>query len=122
MSVIMFSHDLLVGSQVSAAARQHNLSCSQLRKVDDCAAKLAEPGTCLLLIDLTTPGLAIDELMQRVPPFESGGPKTIAFGPHVMTDKLEAAAAAGCQSVLTRGQFLSQLGKLFAAAPSHPAS
>jgi hypothetical protein len=36
-------------------------------------------------------------------------PRVVAFGPHVHVDKLAAARAAGCE-VMSRGQFLTQIG------------
>jgi hypothetical protein len=38
----------------------------------------------------------------------SAATRVIAFGPHVHEDRLAAARAAGCDSVLSRGQFFSQ--------------
>lgn len=38
--------------------------------------------------------------------------RVVAFGPHVQTDRLSGAAAAGCDQVLTRGQLNSQIDRL----------
>ena len=39
----------------------------------------------------------------------------IAYGPHVHVAKLEAARQAGIPTVMTNGQFDSQMGSLFAS-------
>jgi hypothetical protein len=38
--------------------------------------------------------------------------KLVAFGPHVQNARLEAASAAQCDQVLTRGQFSQQIERL----------
>jgi hypothetical protein len=38
----------------------------------------------------------------------------IAFGPHVHAEALEAAAAAGCDQVLSRGALMAQLVAILA--------
>ena len=42
--------------------------------------------------------------------------RSVAFGPHVHTAKLEQARLAGFPRVMSRGQFVSKLAQLFTNA------
>lgn len=60
--------------------------------------------TKLVVIDLTH---AVTDLMPLLSELRSQAPsaKVIAFGPHVQEQRLTAAREAGCDQVLTRGQW-----------------
>lgn len=67
----------------------------------------------LIVLDLTTTGLdlatVVPQLRQLAP-----GATIIAYGPHVQEERLAAAQAAGCDHVLTRGQWNAQMDHLLA--------
>lgn len=81
---------------------------------DECMADAIE----LVAIDLRTPRLDIGGVVQQI---RAAAPQAaiLAGGPHVQRDSLAAAAAAGCDEVVTRGQFEGRLDALVSrlAAP-----
>ncbi|HEX4415748.1 MAG TPA: hypothetical protein VH107_19105, partial [Lacipirellulaceae bacterium] len=62
----------------------------------------------LVIIDLAMPGLQLD-FVQRLKSKSMNGPRIVAFGPHVHKDRLAAARDVGCDVVISRGQFFSEI-------------
>lgn len=92
--------DLMDRSKIAAAA-------------DDVAfvrtpADLSATGAELIVVDLARPGVL--EALATV-----GEARTIGFGSHVDRDLLAAATAAGCDEVLPRSKFFSNLATLLAS-------
>jgi len=67
------------------------------------AAAEAEP-VQLVFIDLGTSGIDITLVVKQIHSLKPQ-PQIVAFGPHVHRAKLSAARAAGCDCVLSRGEF-----------------
>jgi CheY-like chemotaxis protein len=114
MSVVCLSSDLGTSSKLSGAATRCGLSMTTAMS----AARLfdlvaAEPVT-LVLIDLTTAGLDVTDVVTRLRAAEHPPGNIIAFGPHVHESALAAAQAAGCDHVLTRGQMHANADDLLA--------
>ena len=110
--VVLLASDLMMTSSVGGAASGSGLtfqSCSNA----PAAAEACAGESVLLLIDLGTPGLDVDELAGALP--EEVRSRAVAYGPHVHTTKLQAARDAGIGSVLSRGQFSTQFGQIVAA-------
>ena len=61
-----------------------------------------EPAT--IILDLTLPGLHVADVVGRL---RGAAPqaKILAYGPHVQTQLLAEAQAAGCDEVLSNGEF-----------------
>ena len=112
-SVILCSTDLMLISSVSGVAEARGFAFASVNTLQAAIdnAKMAGSIVCL---DLSAPfsdphGFATSaspELLAR----------SIAFGPHVHTAKLEAARAAGIGRVMSRGQFVSGLTTHFGLA------
>jgi CheY-like chemotaxis protein len=62
-----------------------------------------------LIVDLSMPSLDLAGLVSRLNPNKNSGKRIVAFGPHVHEQRLAAAREAGCDLVVSRGQFFSQL-------------
>ena len=73
--------------------------------LETCRAESAK----LLIVDLSMPTVDITELVKRLRSNATVPPRVIAFGPHVHEERLAAARSAGCDVVLSRGQFFGQL-------------
>ena len=86
MSAILLSRDLMTASKVQAAAARTGLS---LRTVADGAALLADDTARLVLIDLSTSGLAVDELVA------AARPRAGAAGYRLRTARSRGAAGRG---------------------------
>jgi len=112
MAVVLLSTDLAVQSRVEGAAlsrgKQLRVAGSIAQVSEICAEATAE----LLIVDLATCSAVVPDLVAQLLTSQCGSTKVIAFGPHVHEEKLAAAREAGCDLVLSRGQFFSQLDKL----------
>jgi hypothetical protein len=58
---------------------------------------------------LNSPAVQVSAIVPRLKGLVQPPKSIIAFGPHVHAEKLQAAEAAGCNLVLTRGQFDSEM-------------
>jgi len=104
MSAIFLTTDLIFASRVQAAARSAGV---ELRLVSTAAAVLeraCSQATDLVILDLTARDCDPQHLVPRLRASEHV-PQIIAYAPHVMESHLAAAQQAGCERVLTRGQF-----------------
>jgi len=111
--VIFVSGDLMFGSRVSGVAQQIGMQMQTvmsgaklLQVVDDLAPKL-------VIVDLQAPGVDPVAIVKHLSAMPTP-PHTVGFGPHVHEQKLQAAQDAGIGTVLTRGQFHSQIGEVLA--------
>src|SRR4051812_18761588 len=112
MSIVLLSTDLAVQSRVEGAALSHGkqlrvaASASQVAEIYG-----AEPAE-VIIVDLATSATEVQELISHLRAGELAPTKVVAFGPHVHEEKLAAAREAGCDVVISRGQFFSQLNHL----------
>lgn len=107
--VVLIASDLMLGSNVSGAANFLDLEYRCVGTAQD-AIEQSAAHDCLVLIDLGTPGVDVQELAMGLA--KDCLAKAIAYGPHVHVAKLEAAAKAGFGRVMSRGQFSAQVGPL----------
>ena len=114
MAGLLVTSDLMFASRITAAAKPLGAEI-RVAKAADAAAIASEQLFNLIMVDLvqvkpaSLPAL-VDELKRSVPP-----PHIVAYGPHVDEATLESAKDAGCDEVLTRGQFHQRMGDLIAA-------
>jgi CheY-like chemotaxis protein len=108
---VLVTDDLMFSSRAAALARAAGttlvMAGSVAKAVEACAAEPA----ALVMLDLSLRGLdpatAVEALRGVSQP-----PRIVAYAPHVHEAKLAAATGAGCDQVLTRGQFNAQLDAL----------
>lgn len=104
MSALFLTNDLLFSSQVSGAAAALKLPLELAMSVPKLLERAAADGVKLIILDLAfrgcDPATLVPQLKQLAPVA-----KIIAYGPHVQDTQLLAAQSAGCDEVLTRGQF-----------------
>jgi len=108
MSAVFLTTDLIFASRVQAAARSAGV---ELRLVSTAAAMLEQacsPATDLVIMDLTSAGCDPQQIVSALRGAEHV-PVILAYAPHVQHARLAAAREAGCDRVLTRGQFDQQL-------------
>lgn len=110
MSILYLTCDLMFSSRASQAAREAG---KNLRVVSDPTAlvEAVSSGTAeLVLLDLSTAGL---DVRPSVAAIRAAAPvKIVAYGPHVHRARLAEAQAAGCNQVLSKGEFNSRLDDL----------
>ena len=112
--VLILCSDIMFSSQITGAARQCEYTFCTVLSTRQALAQLDDSIRQVLLVDLNQPSLNWDQLKsihQEHPTLVS-----IAFGPHVDVEKLEAARAAGCTEVMPRSRFSAQLSQILQAA------
>jgi CheY-like chemotaxis protein len=126
MSVLFISAELMFVSRVSSVASTLGTQLHTALSGAKGEELLATTNPSIVVVDLSAPGVDIEKFMMTVRAMgqtdtatTSSVPKVVAFAPHVHEQKLAAAKAAGCDAVLSRGQFDRSIadvlsGKLFA--------
>jgi hypothetical protein len=110
--VVYFARDMMFTSKIREVARQLGVSVESVREAGALGAAVAA-GARVAIVDLRLPdALAALASVTGLP----GSPpvRTIGFIDHERTDVMDAARAAGCQEVLTKGGFAHALPRLLA--------
>ncbi len=109
MHVLLLSNDLMTTSQIEAAVRSAGGEVSVVTTGGAPTGEAAS-GVDVVVLDLST----TSDIATTVSQFQqwSPTPRIIAFGPHVHAAKLNAAREAGCDQVLSRGQFLPNVAEV----------
>ncbi len=111
--VLFLSSDLVFSSRLAGAGQRVGVPVSAVSSLDAATARLPGDSVGLVILDLSTstvdPQAAVSRLRESQPALA-----IVAFAPHVHEDRLRAAADAGCNEVLTRGQFDRQMEQLLA--------
>ena len=114
MTTLIHSKDLLFISRLTGVAQKQENSLAVVDSLDEALDKISAGDCQRLIIDLTTPALSIDEFVAQCR-LANESLEIIAYGPHVHGQKLAAARDAGCDVVLTRGQFNERMDEILAA-------
>jgi CheY-like chemotaxis protein len=109
MSAILLTTDLACLSAVTGTAKMHGLVVDAAMSLAALLEKAA--GRRLVLLDLASPGVDPAQLVPRLRSMHANI-AIVAFGPHVHEARLLAAREAGCDEVVTRGQFHRQLAEI----------
>ena len=105
MSILHLTRDLIFQSPVAGGAAKLAVTVQNAASVED-AVRQAQAGQFrLCLVDLDLPGLDLAVLVDSMRAGAAPPPAIVAYGPHVHAAKLDTARQAGCDEVLTRGQF-----------------
>jgi DNA-binding NarL/FixJ family response regulator len=118
MKILLISTDLLVQSRIATAASRLGLAPPKAVGWQASAVLADDMDLAIVILDLSTPGL---DVAQAVSAFRDHLPKPtpiIAFAPHVHTAKLAAARQAGCDQVLSRGQFEREIDSVLSGLAS----
>ena len=110
---LVVTTDLAVLAAAQGAAERAGVA---FRSVAPASAESAasESAPHAVAIDLSAPIGDITELVASLRAATPGA-RLVAFGPHVHEARLEAARNAGCDAVVSRGQFHRQAEVLLAA-------
>jgi CheY-like chemotaxis protein len=68
----------------------------------------------LVIVDLATPDVDVANVVMQLGSASASPPAIVSYGAHVHAEKLDAARDAGCDDVLTRGQFHRQMHEVIA--------
>jgi CheY-like chemotaxis protein len=118
MLILFLTTDLVFPSRVAGVAQQLGVRMETAATADALVAKTtaASSDNILVLLDLNSPAFDPAAVVQQLRALPTPPQTMIAFGPHVHEEKLAAAKAAGCDLVLTRGQFDAQMRSLLIQA------
>ena len=114
MATLLLTSDLMFSSKASAAAARTGGALQTAMSPAALVDKASSGQPSLIVLDLT---MATLDLVEMIPRLRAAAPQAtvIAYGPHVQEDRLAAAQAAGCDQVLTRGQWNAQMDELLAS-------
>jgi DNA-binding response OmpR family regulator len=114
-AVLLVSGDLMASSWIRPPAVEANAKVDVAVSIN-AALKMAESKRySLAIVDLGLAGQQIRELVEGLRRSDPSQ-RIFAYGPHVQDHVLQAAEAAGCDRVLTRGQLHSQIARIIADA------
>jgi DNA-binding response OmpR family regulator len=115
--IVFLTSDLMMSSSVSAHARENDIKLKTIDNANAMIKFVEENRPLLMLIDLQTPKLDVEEFGQQVRGLaDSVCPITIAYAQHVNVDLLKTAKEAGFDQVMTRGQFNSGVAQIVSEA------
>jgi DNA-binding response OmpR family regulator len=107
MTVVLLTRDLSVVSQVDGAAARVGAAACTVANENDAVARCVGENAPLIVLDLSVPSLDVKSLVEQVRAIATA-PRIVAFCSHVHVEKLAAAREAGCDTVMSRGQFFAQ--------------
>jgi len=111
MKIVAAIHDLMFSSKVNIAARGHTVSW--LPRGTSVAQFVAQEKPEVLLIDLGAAALGAVEAIRAVKAAaETKGTRVIGYLGHEEAALMEAARAAGCDQVMSKGEFARKLPDL----------
>ncbi|HWB11346.1 MAG TPA: hypothetical protein VG826_19105 [Pirellulales bacterium] len=107
--ILLITTDLACSSSVAGAAKRAGAELRTALGLAGIDAKLEPEAPALAILDLSTAGLNLQDLVPQLRARLAEGGRIIAFGPHVHTARLGAAREAGCDLVVSRGEFHARL-------------
>jgi len=120
LHAIVLTPDLMLRSQVSGAATRVGATVAVVSSAEQLLQRVAETlqqdspsQPYLVVLDLSTDRIDVAELVTRLREALPAQSRLLAFGPHVHKQRLAAAAEAGCDAVLSRGEFHAHMDKIF---------
>lgn len=108
--LIFLSADLMFASRFHATAADANVETQGALSAQQALSAIERGGVTGVCVDLETPGLDVTAFVTAAR--QHGPIAIVAYGPHVHEQRLAAAQKAGCDRVLSRGQFDRQLPEL----------
>jgi DNA-binding NarL/FixJ family response regulator len=112
MSIVLLSADLMVVSRVEGAGAKAGTSVRAVSTAAGAVEACRAASAAILVVDVGTPSLDIGSLVRDVKSTVGAAARVVAFGPHVHAERLAAAEQAGCNEVVSRGQFFAQLDEI----------
>ncbi len=107
---LLLSQDLFFTSKISGTASALGFRVEIEASRERALTKVGSGEYRCVFLDLAWKGIAVAELIANLP--VAVPPPVIAFGAHVVTDRLDEARAAGCTEVLPRSKFSATLPEL----------
>ncbi len=112
MSALYLTRDLLFSSRVTSAAADCGLAMAVVSDVEALTQRVRAGGVRFVLIDFSTPGIDLLDLVRQLHQSSPEPLPIVAYGPHVDVAGMAGARQAGCTAVFTRGQFNNQMAHI----------
>ena len=112
MTLLLLSSDLLVASQVQGAANRLGKTVKLISTGSQALNYGNGDEVDVLIVDLSLPSIDLPALVNQLKSSQTAATRVVAFGPHVHEQRLAAARDAGCDLVVSRGQFFAQLDSI----------
>jgi DNA-binding NarL/FixJ family response regulator len=106
---LLLSDDMMFTSRITGTAHDLGLSIKTARAVDPLKTLVQSERPGCVIVDLANPGLVIGDLIGWLLETCSPAPKVVAYGSHVDAETLRRAREAGCDVVLPRSKFVTEL-------------
>ena len=106
---ILLSRDLIFTTKVKTTAHSLGYHIFVIGDVSKAKAEIKSLHPSLVLIDLMAGELCAPSAISEYVALADPDIWLVAFGPHVDSESLASARAAGCQAVLTRSKFTADL-------------
>lgn len=116
--VLLITSDLTSSSSVAGAAQRSAVDLQTAFGVAAVEGKIAQCQPALVILDLSTAGLNVRELVPDLRARLGRDVPILAFGPHVRTADLAAAREAGCNLVVSRGEFQARVDQYLLGSAS----
>jgi DNA-binding NarL/FixJ family response regulator len=107
MNVLVAIHDMMFSSKVTASLGGKKVNW--LKRGSNVANEVAAMKPDVLLIDLAAPALDSVNAIKAIKEGDSKGTVIIGYIDHTREDIMTAARAAGCDQVLSKGEFARRL-------------
>jgi CheY-like chemotaxis protein len=106
---LLLSDDMMFTSRITGTARDLGLTIKTARAMDVLKTIVQSERPACIIVDLANPGLAISDLCGWLAATCSPAPRVVAYGSHVDAETLKRARDAGCDMVLPRSKFVTEL-------------
>jgi DNA-binding NarL/FixJ family response regulator len=110
MNVLVAIHDLMFSSKVTAALGGRKVNW--LPRGTGVAQQVSATKPDVLLIDLAAAQLDSVNAIRAIKASDEKGTVVIGYVDHTRADVMDAARAAGCDQVLSKGEFARRLPEL----------
>jgi CheY-like chemotaxis protein len=117
MSIVALISDLATRSHLAAAGTRVGATVEIASSAEMLLTKVESLRPRLVILDLSHPGLDPRDLVPRLKQLLGQRATLLAFGPHVHAARLAAASEAGCEVVMSRGQFHAQMDDILKRGP-----
>ena len=112
MRVLFYTRDLMFISQVSGEVRERGGTYITVSSGQELLDHAMNQQTDLVVLDLSVPKSNPAQVVTSLRQLTKAPRSIVGFAPHVHEQKLKAAKEAGCDVVLSKGQFHRELTTL----------
>jgi len=114
MNVLVAIHDLMFSSKVTAALGGKKVNW--LPRGSNVVEQVALTKPDVLLIDLAAPALDAVNAIRAIKASDQKATIVVGYVDHTRAEVMEAARAAGCDQVLSKGEFARRLPEFLQGA------